>query len=127
MININLDSPSPPEFLNLSFPEHDRGEHYFAMEFQLDRQGLVVYSVAKVTTNVNALLSGEEGLSLKEIGNGRIPVFNSSQSHAINITACPPNIFSPGEEYVVVAVARDKYGRVQGEATKKLVKTLPNN
>lgn len=123
LINISLDSPTPPEFILLEFPESERGPSHFTMHFQLDRQGLVVFSVSNMTTNIDALLQGEEGVTVKEIGNGRVPVFNSTQKYSVNITACKPNQLVGGEKYILVVVARDKYGRVQGTVFKELIET----
>lgn len=82
-----------------------------------------MFSVSSMTTDIDALLQGEEGVSLIEIGNGRIPVFNSTQVYSVNITACEPNQLVGGEKYILVVVARDKYGRVQGNVLKELIET----
>ncbi|GMH36389.1 hypothetical protein BSKO_04257 [Bryopsis sp. KO-2023] len=126
-VSISLESPSAPTFLLLEFPVGDRGPSYISMRFQIDMQGLVVFSVASMIADIDAILTGAaQGVQITEIGNGRFPVFDPSQVHSVNITACDPNQLVGGEKYIVVVVARDKYGRVQSSVVKELVET-PNN
>ena len=119
-----LDSQPPPAFNLLEFPESNRTDSSFDMRFQIDRKGLVVFSVASISANIGGLLSGDDGaLSTVEIGNGRYPVFDVSAVNTVTVSACSPHAMRGGEKYIVIVVARDKNGQTQGEVQKELVQT----